>query len=167
MRNDYPRIRRVGAKAIIGLALLSGTWMIQSCEKNVLEGQPEWLGNSIYARLEEYGNYQTTLRLINDLGQKDVLNETGSKTLFVADDAAYEEFFRNNPWGVRSYEQLTTAHKKLLLNSAMVNNAYLIELLSNVSGNPPAEGQCMRRESAASVFDSISSIKAEEMPATA
>ena len=167
MRNDYPRIRRVGAKAFLGLALLSGTWMIQSCEQDVLEGQPEWLGNSIYARLEEYGNYQTTLRLINDLGQKDVLNETGSKTLFVADDAAYEEFFRNNPWGVRSYDQLTTAHKKLLLNSAMVNNAYLIELLSNVSGNPPAEGQCMRRESAASVFDTISSIKPEEMPATA
>lgn len=166
MTRHYPKIKRAGAKAAIAVALLSGTWMIQSCEKDVLEGQPTWLGNSIYERLEQEGNFTVTLQLINDLDQTDVLRQTGSKTLFAADDQAYEEFFRNNPWGVRNYAQLTNAQKKLLLNSAMINNAYLIELLSNVSGNPPAEGQCMRRESAASVFDTISRIKPEDMPNT-
>jgi len=166
MTRHYPKFKKAGARAILGVALLSGTWMIQSCEKDVLEGQPTWLGNSIYERLEEDGNFTVTLQLINDLEQKDVLSQTGSKTLFAADDQAYEEFFRNNPWGVRNYNQLTYAQKKLLLNSSMINNAYLIELLSNVSGNPPAEGQCMRRESAASVFDTISRIRPEQMPNT-
>ena len=41
MRNDYPRIRREEAKAFLELDLLTSTYMIQSCEKNVLEGQPE------------------------------------------------------------------------------------------------------------------------------
>lgn len=167
MTKNYPKeIRKAGARAIIGAVLLSGTWMIQSCEQDVLEGQPTWLGNSIYERLEEDGNFTVTLQLINDLDQKNVLSQTGSKTLFAADDQAYEEFFRNNPWGVRNYKELTYAQKKLLLNSSMINNAYLIELLSNVSGNPPAEGQCMRRESAASVFDTISRIRPENMPNT-
>ena len=49
----------------------------------------------------------------------------------------------------------------------MVNNAYLIELLSNVSGNPPEEGMCMRRESAVSVFDSVARIYPDQMPNTA
>ena len=34
-------IRRVGATAGIGLALLSGTWTVQACEQDVLAGQPE------------------------------------------------------------------------------------------------------------------------------
>lgn len=95
-----------------------------------------------------------------------MLSQTGSKTLFVAEDKVYEDFFKSNTWGVRKYEDLTSAQKKLLFNSAMVNNAYLVELLSNVSGNPPSEGQCMRRETAASVFDSISRIYPAEMPNT-
>jgi hypothetical protein len=53
--------------------------------------------------------------MIDELGYREVLNKTGSKTLFVADDAAYERFFKKNDWGVRSYEGLSTAQKKLLL----------------------------------------------------
>ena len=50
--------------------------------------------------------------------------------------------------------------------SSMVNNAYLIELLSNVPGNPPQEGMCMRREVALSVYDSVARIVPEDMPQT-
>lgn len=146
--------------------ILLGAGFMQSCEKDVLSGQPEWLGNSLYERLQSGGNFSYTLRLIDDLGQTDVLKRTGSKTLFVADDAAYDIFFKSNNWSVRKYEDLSMAQKKLLFNSTMVNDAYLIELLSNVSGNPPQEGQCMRRETAVSVFDSISRIYSSEMPNT-
>jgi len=148
------------------LLLLSGGGLLQSCETDELTGQPSWLGNSIYERLQDEGNYTYTLRLIDDLAQTTVLSQTGSKTLFAADDEAYNEFFKSNSWGVHKYEDLSTAQKKLLLNSAMVNNAYLVELLSNVSGDPPLEGQCMRRETAASVFDSVSRIYPAEMPNT-
>ena len=166
MKRNKPK-RKSGKAVVLGMMLLACAGFMQSCEKDELTGQPSWLGNSIYERLQEDGNYAYTLQLIDDLHQTDVLSQTGSKTLFVAEDAAYDAFFQSNSWGVSKYEDLSTAQKKLLFNSAMVNNAYLVELLSNVSGNPPEEGQCMRRETAASVFDTISRTYPDEMPNTA
>ena len=154
----------------VACCLLMGGSMLQSCEDNdlVLTGQPEWLGNSIYERLQDDGHYKNMLRLIDDQGQKETLSRTGSKTLFVADDAAFEKWFAQNDWGVSSYEELTAAQKSLLLNNAMVNNAYLIELLSNlpVSGSVPLPGKCMRRATATSPYDSINVMTADQMPAT-
>lgn len=158
--------KRFAESAMSVALLLSGAVFMQSCENDVLIGQPSWLGNSIYERLQNEGNYGITLKLIDDLGQTAVLSQTGSKTLFVADDDAYRTFFNENAWGVKRYEDLTLAQKKLLLNSAMINNAYLVELLSSVSGNPPMEGKCMRRETAASVYDSVPRIYPDEMPNT-
>lgn len=133
----------------------------------MLEGQPSWLGNGIYERLEQDGNYQTALRLIDDLNYKEVMSQTGSKTLFVADDEAFTHWFQTNPWSVHSYDQLSLAQKKMLLNSAMVNNAYLVELLSNVESSPdPLEGLCMRRESAVSQYDSVARWLPQQMPQT-
>ena len=153
-------------RTLLPACLLALSAMTASCDKDELMDDPSWLGNSIYERLQDDGHFSYTLRLIDDLGQKEVLSQTGSKTLFAADDAIYDNFFASNPWGVHRYEDLSAAQKKLLLNSAMVNNAYLVELLSNVSGNPPLRGQCMRRETAASVFDSIARAYPADMPNT-
>ena len=157
--------------AIAALGLLVGTSVLQGCkEDNVLTGQPSWLGNSIYERLEEDGQYKTMLRLIDDLGQHEVLSHTGSKTLFAANDSAFQAWFAKNNWGVSSYERLSMSQKKLLLNNSMVNNAYLIELLSN--GRPqgedrhPEEGRTMRRETATSIYDSVQIMKPSQMPKT-
>lgn len=161
---------RSALTAVAALMLAAGSGVLQSCDKDVLTGQPGWLGNSIYERLQDDGNYKYTLRLIDDLGQTAVLSQTGSKTLFAADDDAFETWFQTNSWGVKKYEDLTEAQKKLLLNSSMINNAYLIELLSNVSATSdqttPEEGMCMRRESAISIFDSIARIYPDQMPNT-
>ena len=162
----HQKSTRKALKAATALLLAAGATMLQSCDKDVLTGQPSWLGNSIYDELKGEGNYTYTLRLIDDLGQTDVLSQTGSKTLFVADDDAFNKWFQTNSWGVKKYEDLTEAQKKLIFYSSMVNNAYLIELLSNVSGDPPEEGMCMRRETAASVFDSVARILPDEMPNT-
>ena len=145
---------------------LPSSLFISCAEKDELMEEPSWLGNSIYDRLKEEGNYNYTLRLIDDLGQKDVLSQTGSKTLFVASDDVYNQFFSQRTWGAGSYEQLTEAQKKLLFNSSMVNNAYLVELLSSVSGKKPLKGQCMRRPTAASVFDSVTVMTPSQMPNT-
>ena len=139
---------------------------LTSCQDDELVGQPSWLNNSIYGYLQEQGNYGCLTRLINDLDMTDVLNMTGSKTIFAADDAAFDAFFKSNSWNVKSYDELSLAQKKILLNSSMVNNAYLIELLSNVPGNPPQEGMCMRREVALSVYDSVARIMPADMPNT-
>ena len=159
--------KRRWAARVAGALLLGATVAsMQSCKDDVLTGQPDWLGNSIYERLQEEGQYSTVLRLIDDLNQREVLGHTGSKTLFVASDSAYREWFKGNDWGVTAYEQLTTAQKKLLLNNSMINNAYLIELMSNVAGTPPVEGMAMRRETAVSLYDSIYIMSPAEMPGT-
>ena len=169
MKNGFFRHKSYQAMMVAG-GLLASIPLMQSCvDKDELTGQPEWLGNSIYERLQEDGNYKTTIKLIDDLGQTETLSKTGSKTLFVADDNAYAEWFKpgNNPWGVTSYEQLNTPQKKLLLNSQMVNNAYLVELLSSVPSSPyPIEGRCMRRKTAQTIYDSVNIWTPEMMPQT-
>ena len=153
---------------IAACGLLIGTSALQGCkDDDTLTGQPSWLGNSIYERLAEDGNYTTMLKLIDDLGQHEVLSHTGSKTLFAADDKAFKDWFEGkNPWGVDGYDKLTLSQKKLLLNNSMINNAYLIELLSNLRGNPPVEGKCMRRPTASSIYDSVQIMKPDQMPNT-
>ena len=154
--------------ALAALALAMGSSVLQGCkDDDVLTGQPSWLGNSIYERLAEDGHYTTMLRLIDDLGQYEVLSHTGSKTLFAANDSAFDKWYVNNSWGVSRYDQLSLSQKKLLLNNSMVNNAYLIELLSNVRGTPPMEGMCMRRETATSIYDSVQILTPAKMPNTA
>lgn len=148
--------------------MMSGAMLTTSCKDEVLTGQPEWLGNSIYDRLAEEGNYTTVMKLIDDLGQHEVLAHTGSKTLFAADDSAYGVWFRNNAWGVRNYDQLSLAQKKLLLKNAMINNAYLIELMANEkaksANSTPLEGRSMRRETAVSIYDSVYIMQPSEFP---
>src|SRR5574344_3167585 len=126
------------------------------------EKDPSWLGESIYDYLNEKGCYTNTVKIIDDLGYKDVLAKTGSKTLFVADDEAFNRFYANNTWGVKNYEGLTTAMKKMLLYGSMINNSYQVNTLSSTEG--PVEGNCMRRLTAATVYDSVPIIKAPEMP---
>ena len=166
---EFRSIARQGrAVAVVTCCLLMGAWTVQSCkDEYTLEGQPSWLGNSIYERLQEDGNYTTLLRLVDDLEQTEVLSHSGSKTLFAANDSAFQAWFANNKWGVKNYSQLSTAKKKMLLNNTMINNPYLIELLSNVSGTPPLEGMCMRRETATTIYDSVEIISPDKMPATA
>ena len=161
------RIRRVSLQMIAACGILAGTAGLQSCEKDILEGQPEKLGNSIYERLQEgitvndgstkYFNY--TMRLIDDLGYTPILSQTGSRTLFVTPDEDYDAWFKNNSWGVTSYEELSLAQKKQLFNSTMIKNANLLELMSNVPAASenvePEDGMSMRRESANDIWDNV------------
>lgn len=134
-----------------------------SCDGyDLAEREPEWLGSSIYDYLDKEGKFANTVRLIDDLGYKEVLARTGSKTLFVADDAAFERFYQQNSWGVKRYEDLTTAQKKLLLYGAMINNSCQVAYLSSSEG--PTEGDCMRRLTSGSIYDSVPILKPADMP---
>lgn len=128
--------------------------------------KPSWLGNSIYESLKNPnpdlldGTFDNYVRLIDDLGYTDVLSRTGSKTIFPANDEAFARFFQNNSWGVTSYEQLTTAQKKYLLNASMLDNALLVDMLSNTSAgtsaNPTtANGMSLKHQTNVSVIDTI------------
>lgn len=160
------RSNRLHLRACLAAAVLAGAVTLQSCKDDVLTGQPSWLGESIYAELQRQGNYTTVLRLIDDLGLTEQMSHTGSLTLFAADDDTFNNWFQTNTWGVRSYAQLSDAQKKMLLYSEEINNAYLVELMSNLSANPPETGRTMRRANSSSVFDSVSVMHWQDMPNT-
>ena len=154
----------------IGMAcLLFACAMVQSCRDEYFydDREPDFLGSSIYNYLKEQGNFTMFLRVIDDLDYDEVLAKTGSKTLFVADDEAFKKGIREE-WGFDDYKQLTTAHKRIILNSAMLDNAYLLEMLSkmqSVGANAePVPGQCVRRETSASVIDTIGLFVYEQLP---
>ena len=147
------------------IALLVGVFVLSSCQQYDLdENTPEGWGNSIYSWLDEQGNFTNTVRMINDLNYQEVLGKTGSKTLFVADDAAYDRFYGDNPWGVKRYEDLSLAQKKMLLFGNMIDNSIQLNSLSTIQGKPLKEGQAMRRFSALSEYDTIPVLKTQDMP---
>ena len=139
-----------GALCVAGLAAFSCS------DKYDLDSeQPSGL-NSIYGYLQQQGNYTTCLRLIDDLGQTDIFSKTGSKTLFVADNDAFKRFFNSNDWGVNSYEELSLAQKKLLLNTAMVDNPLTTSMISTAgSDEDPVPGKVFRRYTSTSLLDSV------------
>ena len=145
------------------IALSACLFSFTACDKYDLdETTPEGWGASIYSYLAEDGHYKNTVRLIEDLNLKEVLAKTGSKTMFVADDDAFERFYSNNSWGVRNYDQLSLAQKKMLLLGAMINNSYQINSLSSIEG--PVKGQCMRRLSSQTIYDTVSVVKVKDLP---
>lgn len=129
---------------------------LPSCKDEFYEeNKPEWLGESIYDELLRRGNFNYFLNIIDEIGYDEVLKRTGSKTLFVADDEAFERFFSSpNRWGITKFEDFSLVQKKLIMNSSMINDAYLMNMLSSVEG--PGIGQALRHETAVSIFDSIS-----------
>ena len=89
-------------KKLILCASLVAMAMLSSCERELLvpEGtKPEWLGESIYEDLRSgthlTGTFNTYLRLVDDLEYAEVLTKTGSKTVFPANDEAFDRFFQN------------------------------------------------------------------------
>ena len=149
---------------------------IVSCTKDyvVPEGDlPSWLGESIYKELQQPkeldGTFNTYIRLIDDLDYANVLNKTGSKTIFPANDEAFERFFKdgNNKFGAKSYDDLTRSQKAELLFSSMLDNAILVGTLSNrqgASGNM-LQGQSVKHATNMSLYYSVTPFYADKMPA--
>jgi len=167
MNKRFCKLGQYAAKAVC-LVAICGAY---SCADDYKwdDENPSGLGSSIYGYLEENGNYKNFVKLIDDLEYKEVLNRTGSMTLFVADDKAFDEFYAKNSWGVHSYAQLSKSQKKLLLNSAMIKNAYLLEMMSSTpagsgDNDEPVKGKCLRRETATDVTDSVAHLFAEDIP---
>lgn len=156
---------RHGKLTAAGVVLFGAAALFGSCQQYDLdETTPPGWGSSIYSWLNEQGSFTNTVRMIDDLGYHEVLAKTGSKTLFVANDSAYDRFYRNNTWGVRSYNDLSLSQKKLLLFGSMMDNSMQLGSLSNVEGNPPREGEAMRRFASSTPYDSVAILHADQMP---
>ncbi len=145
----------------VGVLLVGGA--LASCsEYDLDERTPEGWDQSIYGWLNKQGNYTTMVRLIDELGYQEVLDRTGSKTLFVADDEAFDRFFKNNSWGVSGYDRLSVSQKRMLLFGAMIDNSYQVQALSSTEG--PVEGDCMRRKSSLSIYDTVAVMTKNDIP---
>jgi uncharacterized surface protein with fasciclin (FAS1) repeats len=130
------------------------------------------VGNSIYDWLSDDGHFTYYLRIVESVqdagvNYTEVLKTTGTKTVFVADDAAFEAFFTDNPYGIRKFEDFTTSQKRAIFFSCMLNDAYLMEMLSSTpgsGGSKPNQGQALRRTTSWSVLDSIPFEKGSGLP---
>lgn len=155
-------------KPLVLVFLFVGMLILNSCVDDYYydDREPEWLGASIYDYLKDQGNYTNYVKLIEDTEYTEILAKTGSKTLFAANDEAFERFFQNNDWGVSSYDQLSLTQKKLILKYGMLDNAYLIETLANYNNGTLQLGTAIRRATSMSQFDSIRFEIGEQLPET-
>lgn len=125
---------------------------------------PPNFGETLMDYLED-NNFENYSRLVKDLGYEEALRGKTLKTLFAANDEAFDRFYANNIWGVRSYEDLSAAQKKMLLYSSMLDNSLQLMNMSSTTGkNGVTEGNCMRRATSLSVYDSVPVIRPEQMP---
>lgn len=154
----------------IGMAcLLFVCAMVQSCRDEYFydDREPDFLGSSIYDYLQEQGNFTYFLKVIDDLGYAEVLRKTGSKTLFVADDEAFMKGIKER-WGVESYGGLSYAQKRIILYGAMLDNAYLLEMLSKKQSDgangEPVPGSILRRATDLSVADFVGAYTGKDIP---
>jgi uncharacterized surface protein with fasciclin (FAS1) repeats len=151
------------------IIIVIGVSFFASCKDDYYydNSEPNWLGTNIYDSLKTNGHFTNYVRLIDDLGYTEVLKLTGSKTLFVANDSSFTEFYKSNEWGVTNYEHLTLSQKKMLFNFSMINNAYILKTLANYFDGTIHEGTAMRRETALSPLDSIPFDIGDKVPESA
>ena len=164
------RLSKFGKASLVAMSMLLVGGSFQSCEDDYFydDKEPTWLGASIYDFLKTGSpghTYANFVELIDSLGEKETLAHTGSKTLFVADDAAFERFYENNPWGVTSVSEMSRTQMKYLFYSSMLDNALLLDMLSSSGPKDEDEGLVLRRTTSFSVIDSVALVKGEEMPA--
>ncbi len=180
------RLSKVGRRVSWVLVVLAAGGAISSCkdEFTLDDEKPSWLNSSIYESLEQSGNFTNYLRLLadpdeniaddadNNRGLVDVLSKTGSKTVFVAEDEAWERFFADNallpetdPWHTAtSYENLSASQKKLLIHTSMLNNAIVMENLASSEGTEVIRGEYMRRYTDVETTDTITFLDGGSLP---
>ncbi|MCM1108695.1 MAG: fasciclin domain-containing protein [Clostridium sp.] len=174
MRNRFSQLSK---RSIRALCVLAACGLTYSCSDDYFwdDETPAWLGSSVYNTLQERGNFTNIVKLIDqneDL--KKTLQKTGSRTLFVANDAAFDTFYKENalrpesdPWHTAtSFENLTAAQRRVILNSSMINNPYQLEMLPGApTSGEVVKGQTMRRLTASDVMDSVPYFTPETLPA--
>jgi uncharacterized surface protein with fasciclin (FAS1) repeats len=154
---------------LIGLCALFSACSDWIDDYEMNDHEPNYLKSSIYDYLKDDGNYTYFTRII-DMTEEDgiryseVLGKTGSKTLFVANDDAFREFFENNEYGIQRFEDFTVPQCRAILFGGMLNNTYLLAMLTYSPGSPPALGQVMRREATLPLLDTVLLKQGDEIP---
>ncbi len=106
-------------------------------------------GRSLYAILKGDNRFDVYVEMLQhtDSAYIEILNRTGSRTLFVPTDDAFEQFFQNNPYGIKSVKDMSNTLIKIFLSYYTLENAYVESALGSSKGSEgaPTEGNCLRR----------------------
>lgn len=154
------------AKGLMLGTMLVTAGLCSSCQEayELDEKLPPNFGSNLMTYLEQ-NNFKNYVQLVDDLGYRDALAGVSLKTLFAADDDAFERFYANNEWGVKSYADLSLAQKKMLLYGSMLDNSLQVMNLSSTTGSEGVVvGNAVRRHTASSVFDTVPVISPDQMP---
>ena len=137
---------------------------------------------AILETLNTMGSFKSYLRLLSDPDVNptttrnssfaDALSAPGTKTLFVANDEAWDAFFENNkrlpkynPWHyAQSYEKLSKSQKRLLFHSSILHQAIAVDQLSSTSGEDPVPGTLLRRYTDVETLDSVARVAVTDLP---
>lgn len=107
------------------LGILSG------CKKKDFDTfyeRPKGLGEPIYQQLQARGNFKHLTAVIDKAGYKDILAQTGWWTIFAPNDAAFEQFFKDQ--GIEGVNAITDSMAVSIVKYALVYNAYRKDQLS-------------------------------------
>ena len=143
--------------------ILNSSFFITSCTDKFDDKEgtmPDWLNENIYDYLQKRGDCNYFVRLIDDEGLTETMQQTGSNTVFFVNDDAFNRFFQNNSMGISSYEQMPASVRKMFLRFGVVENAQLLDRLSHSD-----RGEILlRRTTNMEVLDTVPIVDAAQLP---
>lgn len=128
------------------LGILSG------CQKKEFDSfyeRPEGLGEPIYQQLQARGNFKHLTAVIDKAGYKDILGKTGWWTFFAPNDAAFEQFFKDQ--NITGTANISDSLATSIVKYALVYNAYRKDQLSTyqmAGGSEAGAGFAFKRKTA-------------------
>jgi len=126
--------------------------IISGCQKKEFDAfyeRPEGLGDPIYQQLQSRGNFKHLTVVIDKAGYKDILSKTGWWTFFAPNDAAFEQFFKDQ--NIQGTADISDSLANSIVKYALVYNAYRKDQLSNyqmAGGNESGLGLGFKRKTA-------------------
>ncbi|WEK20149.1 MAG: fasciclin domain-containing protein [Candidatus Pedobacter colombiensis] len=128
------------------LGILSGC---QKREFDAFYERPKGLGAPIYQQLQSRGNFKHLTAVIDKAGYNDILGKTGWWTFFAPNDAAFEQFFKDQ--GIEGINGITDSMAVSIVKYALVYNAYRKDQLSTYQmsgGSEAGFGLAFKRKTA-------------------
>jgi hypothetical protein len=121
---------------------------------------PSWLHENIYDYLKGRGDCNYYVRLIDDCGYTQSMKMTGSNTVFFSKDSTFDAFFASNEQGIKSYNDLSSTFKNMILRTGIISNAQLLERLSESD-----QGNIIfRRTTSLEPTDTVPLVSASSLP---
>jgi hypothetical protein len=111
-------------------------WMVTaaSCSDSDFDKyyeRPSWMEAPAWTVLQQRGDCKTYLELVSKTLYSKQISGSGSYTIFVPTDEAFQAFFADNPYGYRSVEDIPADVAAEIVSYTMLYNSYPCDSLGN------------------------------------